>query len=37
LEELYKIEIAPPARLKIAPTEKPTPPPKKDIYREPIE
>jgi hypothetical protein len=37
LEELYKIEIAPPAQPKIAPTEKPTPPPQRDIYREPIE
>jgi hypothetical protein len=37
LEELYKIEIAPPAQPKIAPTEKPTPPSQKDIYREPIE
>jgi hypothetical protein len=41
LEEIYKIEIAPPARAtKITPPpkaeEKPTPP-KTDIYREPIE
>jgi hypothetical protein len=39
LEELYKIEIAPPAQPKITPPpgEKPTPPPQRDIYREPIE
>jgi hypothetical protein len=41
LEEIYKIEIAPPARAtKITPPpkaeEKPSPP-KTDIYREPIE
>jgi hypothetical protein len=41
LEEIYKIEIAPPARpTKITPPpsfeKKPTPP-KRDIYREPIE
>ena len=39
LEELYKIEIAPPAKPKVAPPpeEKPPAPPKKDIYRELIE
>jgi hypothetical protein len=39
LEELYKIEIAAPAQPKITPPpgEKPISPPKKDIYREPIE
>jgi len=39
LEELYKIEIAPPAKPKVAPPpeEKPPAPPAKDIYREPIE
>jgi hypothetical protein len=40
LEEIYKIEISPPAKPKITPSpsfeKKPTPP-KKDIYREPIE
>jgi hypothetical protein len=41
LEEIYKVEIAPPARpTKITPPptleEKPSPP-KRDIYREPIE
>jgi len=38
LEELYKIEIAPPAAPKVAPPpeEKPTVP-KEDIYREPFE
>ena len=39
LEELYKIEIAPPAKPKVVPPpeEKPPAPPAKDIYREPIE
>jgi hypothetical protein len=40
LEELYKIEIAPPAKpTKITPPpeEKPPAPPGKDVYREPIE
>jgi hypothetical protein len=39
LEELYKIEIVTPAQPKITPPpgEKPISPPKKDIYREPIE
>ena len=40
LEELYKIEIAPPAKpTKITPPpeEKPSAPPRKDVYREPIE
>jgi hypothetical protein len=46
LEELYKIEIAPPAKpTKITPPpkatappeEKPKVPPKEDIYREPVE
>ena len=38
LEELYKIEIAPPAKPKVAPLpeEKPEAPSLKDIYREPI-
>jgi hypothetical protein len=40
LEEIYKIEISPPAKPKITPPptfeEKPTPQ-KRDIYREPIE
>lgn len=40
LEEIYRIEIAPPAKpTKIIPPpeEKPPAPPSKDIYREPIE
>lgn len=40
LEELYKIEIAPPARptgITPPPQEKPPVPSKTDIYREPIE
>ena len=42
LEELYKIEIAPPAKPKVAPPpkpleEKPKVPSKEDVYREPIE
>jgi len=40
LEELYKIEITPPAKpTKITPPpeEKPPAPPKKDVYREPVE
>jgi hypothetical protein len=40
LEEIYKIEISPPAKPKITPPptfeERPIPP-KRDIYREPIE
>jgi hypothetical protein len=40
LEEIYKIEISPPTKPKITPPptfeKKPTPP-KRDIYREPIE
>jgi len=37
LEELYKIKIgAPPPKI-TPPTEKPITPPKRDIYREPIE
>jgi len=40
LEELYKIEIAPPAKptgITPPPEEKPPVPPGEDIYREPIE
>ena len=39
LEELYRIEIAPIAKMPVTPPpeEKPPIPPKKDIYREPIE
>jgi len=40
LEELYKIEIAPPAKptgITPPPEEKPPAPPSKDTYREPIE
>ena len=40
LEELYKIEIAPPAKptgITPPPEEKPSAPPRKDVYREPIE
>ena len=39
LEELYKIEIAPPAKPKVIPPpeEKPPAPPAKDIYREATE
>ncbi len=40
LEEIYKIEIAPPAKptgVTPPPEEKPTTPPSKDTYREPIE
>ena len=40
LEELYKIEIAPPAKpTKVTPPpeEKPSAPAGKDVYREPIE
>jgi len=40
LEELYKIEIAPPAKptgITPPPEEKPSAPPGKDVYREPIE
>ena len=40
LEELYKIEITPPAKpTKITPPpeEKPPAPPKEDVYREPVE
>jgi len=40
LEELYKIEIAPPAKptgITPPPEEKPTAPSGKDVYREPIE
>ncbi len=42
LEELYGIEIAPPAKPKIAPPpkpseEEPVAPPQKDTYREPVE
>ena len=40
LEELYKIEIAPPAKptgVTPPPEEKPPTPPAKDVYREPIE
>jgi len=39
LEELYKIEIVPPAKPKVAPPpkEKPPTPPGEDIYREAIE
>lgn len=42
LEELYKIEIAPPAKPRVAPPpkpleEKPKAPPREDVYREPIE
>jgi len=40
LEELYKIEIAPPAKpTKVTPPpeEKPSAPPGKDVYREPVE
>lgn len=45
LEEIYKIEIKPPAGPKVAPPpgaampsgEKPLAPPKEDVYREPIE
>jgi len=40
LEQLYKTEIAPPAKpTKVTPPpeEKPTTPPAKDVYREPIE
>lgn len=38
LEKLYEIEIAPPAKIKIAPLpeEKPSVPSAKDTYREPI-
>jgi len=39
LEEVYKMEIIPPAKPEIAPPieEKPEVPPKKDTYREPME
>jgi hypothetical protein len=42
LEEIYKIEIAPPAKPKVTPPpkppgEKPKAPPKEDVYRESIE
>jgi len=45
LEEVYKMEIVPPTEPKVAPLEeepktpeeKPEVPPKKDVYREPIE
>lgn len=39
LEEIYKIEVAPPAKPKIAPPKREIPKekPKVDIYREPIE
>jgi len=45
LEEVYKMEIVPPTEPKVAPSEeepktpegKPEVPPKKDVYREPIE
>jgi len=42
LEKIYEIEMAPPARPKVPfppkpPEEKPEVPPRKDIYREPIE
>ncbi|MFQ6049462.1 MAG: hypothetical protein ACE5J0_00235 [Candidatus Paceibacterales bacterium] len=39
LEELYKIEITPPAKMKVAPPpeERPAEPVKEDVYREPIE
>jgi hypothetical protein len=41
LKEIYKVEIAPPARPTKIPSpeteEKPPTPPKRDIYREPIE
>ena len=40
LEELYKIEISPPAKptgITPPPEEKPSAPPRKDVYREPIE
>ncbi|UZE93379.1 MAG: hypothetical protein IB617_00925 [Candidatus Nealsonbacteria bacterium] len=39
LEELYKIEIAPLAKMKITPPPQekpPTPPKKEDVYREPV-
>jgi len=39
LEELYKIEIAPLAKMKVTPTRQekpPTPPKKEDVYREPV-
>jgi hypothetical protein len=43
LEEIYKIEIAPPAKPKVTPPPKPpeekpkAPPKEEDVYREPIE
>lgn len=39
LEELYETEIAPSAKPKVAPPleEKPKAPPRKDVYREPVE
>lgn len=38
LEELYKIEIAPPAKMKVTPpaSEKPPAPQREDVYREAI-
>ena len=39
LEELYRIEIAPLAKMKVTPPageKPPTPPEKEDVYREPI-
>ena len=39
LGQLYKIEIAPPAQMKVTPpvSEKPSAPPGKDVYREAVE
>ena len=39
LEELYKIEIAPPAKMKVTPpaSEKPPAPSREDVYREAID
>jgi hypothetical protein len=42
LEDIYKVEIAPPAKPKVTPPpkppeEKPEAPPKEDVYREPVE
>ena len=37
LSALYKIEIAPPEKLPTPPAEEKKAPPRKDIYREPIE